>query len=322
MNAPLHSSVTNRKRPIGIGGTDIGAILGLSPYKTPLELWSELISSDTPKSRDLLHLRYGQHTESFVASEYERATQLFTVEHSPTLFHKTHSYIFGHIDRFVLDTPDTPAVVDGVVTANRLLECKTSSAFSKSDWGEAGTDQVPPLYLVQCAWYLAITECETADLAVLIGNNDFRIYTITRDLELEGLIFSHAQAFWHEHVLGQMPPAPINTQDAAALFPKEAPDLAVEASSDLLQSIRAYQDKCQKSQASGDECERLKVEILNYMGHAEKLTHCGKTLATWKSSKPSLRIDTKALAIAHPDIAKDYTQTVLGSRRFLLKDAS
>jgi hypothetical protein len=106
------------------------------------------------------------------------------------------------------------------------------------------------------------------------------------------------------------------------LFPKEAPDLAVEASSDLLQSIRAYQDKSQKSQALDDECERLKVDILNYMGHAEKLTHCGKTVATWKSSKPSLRIDTKALAIAHPDIAKAYTQTVLGSRRFLLKDAS
>ena len=321
MNAPLPLSVTNRTRPHGIGGTDIGAILGLSPYKTPLELWSELVSSDSPASRDMLHLRYGQHTESFVAKEYERATGMFTVEHSPTLFHKTHGYMFGHIDRFVQDTPDIPAVVDGVIAANRLLECKTSSAFSKNDWGEAGTDQVPPLYLVQCAWYMAITECEVADLAVLIGNSDFRVYCIKRDLELEDLILEHAKRFWFDHVLGNTPPAPVNVQDVSLLFPKEAQGSSVEASDELIRCIQTYQDGCNRSQVLSDECERLKLEILSFMGEAEKLIHSGKTLATWKCAKSSQRIDTKALAAAHPDIAKDFTSSVLGSRRFLLKGA-
>ena len=316
------SQPATRTRPIGIGGTDIGAILGLSPYKTPLELWSELVSGDDPVPRDLLHLRYGQHTESFVANEYERLSSLFTVKHEPTVFHKTHGYMFGHIDRFVLDTPDTPAFVDGFVTAQRLLECKTSSAFGKSDWGEAGTDQVPPLYLVQCAWYLAITECERADLAVLIGNNDFRVYSIDRDLELEGLLLSHAQSFWHEHVLCKKPPEPISAQDASILFPKEAPNSSVAANEEILQSIAAYRQACTKSHTLSDECEKLKLEILNYMGHAEKLTLGSKTLATWKCAKSSSRIDTKALAQAHPEIASAFTASVLGSRRFLLKDAS
>jgi predicted phage-related endonuclease len=230
--------------------------------------------------------------------------------------------MFGHIDRFVLDTPDTPAVVDGVVTANRLLECKTSSAFSKSDWGEPGTDQVPPLYLVQCAWYLAITECEAADLAVLIGNNDFRIFTINRDLELEGLILSHAQAFWHEHVLAQIPPQPVNMQDVQLLYPKETEGSTVEASQELIEQIKQYQSSCTKAQLLNDECEKLKTEILNYMGFAEKLTQSGKTIATWKCSKASSRIDSKALAQAYPDIAKSFTSQVIGSRRFLLKEAA
>jgi len=238
------------------------------------------------------------------------------------LFHKKHGFMFGHVDRFVLDTPDTPAVVDGTITANKLLECKTSSAFSKNDWGEPGTDQVPPLYLVQCAWYMAITECQSADLAVLIGNSDFRIYTIERDLELEDLILSHALHYWSEHVIGQKPPAPINVQDATLLFPKETSGSSVEANEALLESIRLYQDNCAKSQVLSTECDRLKLEILNYMGHAEKLTHAGKTLATWKCAKASNRIDTKALAQAHPDIVCAFTSSVLGSRRFLLKDAS
>jgi hypothetical protein len=45
---------------------------------------------------------------------------------------QNEKHMFGQIDRFILDTPDTPAVVDGVVTANRLLQCKTSSAFVNS----------------------------------------------------------------------------------------------------------------------------------------------------------------------------------------------
>ncbi len=322
MNSRLNFPFAERTRPLGLGGTDIGAILGLSPYKTPLELWSELVSREQPASRDLIHLRFGQHAESFIASEYERATGLFTAQHSPTLFHKKHGFMFGHVDRFVLDTPDTPAVVDGTITANKLLECKTSSAFSKNDWGEAGTDQVPPLYLAQCAWYLAITECQAADLAVLIGNSDFRIYTIERDMELEGLILSHAEHFWHEHVIAQIPPEPISVQDAALLFPKESAGMSVEADEKLLKSIRSYQESTSKSQTLSSECERLKLEILSYMGQAEKLTHAGKTLATWKCSKPTTRIDTKALAQAHPEIASAFTTEVLGSRRFLLKDLS
>ena len=67
MNTPLFPKSVTNKRPIGIGGTDIGAILGLSPYKTPLELWSELVSGEPAPKRDLLHLRYGQHNESFIA---------------------------------------------------------------------------------------------------------------------------------------------------------------------------------------------------------------------------------------------------------------
>ena len=322
MNSRLNFPIAEHTRPLGLGGTDIGTILGLSPYKTPLELWSELVSGKQPADRDLIHLRFGQHAESFIASEYERATDLFTAVHSPTLFHKKHGFMFGHVDRFVLETPDTPAVVDGTITAEKLLECKTSSAFSKNDWGEPGTDQVPPLYLVQCAWYMAITECRSADLAVLIGNSDFRVYTIDRDLELEELILSHAQHFWNEHVIGQTPPTPINVQDASILFPKESSGLTIEANESLLESIRAYQDSFAKAQTISTECERLKLEILSYMGNAEKLTHAGKTLATWKCAKASNRIDTKALAQAHPEIASAFTASVLGSRRFLLKDAS
>jgi hypothetical protein len=42
--------------------------------------------------------------------------------------------------------------------------------------------------MCQVAWYQAITHIDQADLAVLFGNSDFRIYAIARDLELEELL--------------------------------------------------------------------------------------------------------------------------------------
>ena len=311
-----------KSRPFGIGGTDIAAILGLSRYKTPLEVWARLVGGvDTPRS-DMLHLRFGLHAESFIASEFERATRLQTHAHEGTLFHPDHGFMFGHVDRFVTLPGEGPAVGGGEVRTNRLLECKTANAFNRHEWGDEGSDQIPSSYLMQCAWYLAITRCQFADVAVLLGNNDFRIYHVERDLELEDLLVSHAQRFWHEHVLSASPPPPVTPDDAALLFPRDRDGASVEASPEVLQACERYRDLLSQSKSLGGECERLKTEILAYMGHAGSLTSRGKTLATWKCARSSQRVDTKALALAHPEIAAEFSHQCVGSRRFLLKEAA
>ena len=322
MTEIIESEPRFRTRPFGIGGSDIAAILGLSPYKSAVELWSELVSRQSIPQQDHLHLRFGQFAESFVAKEYERRTGHFTVSHPQTLFHKQHGYMFGHVDRLVVSDPSTPAVREGVVSADRILECKTASAFSRSGWGECGTDMVPHEYLVQCAWYMAVTGCECADLAALIGNSELRIYTIKRDIQLEALITMQAERFWCDHVLAQCPPDPASPGDAALLFPKESPGSSAEASPLVLSKVREYASLTQRAQQLSKECERLRTEILAYMGARERLTHKGRVLATWKCSRPSQRLDAKSLSELRPDIAREFTQTVVGTRRFLLKDAS
>lgn len=312
-------------RPFGIGGSDVAAILGLSPYKSAVELWSELVSRQPSQQRDMLHLRFGQFAESFVASEYERQTGLTTISRPGTIFHRQHGYMFGHIDRFVLQGKGGQAVdVQGIKIDDlgplRVLECKTASAFSRSGWGEPGTDRVPAQYLVQCAWYMALTGCEVADLAALIGNSELRVYSIKRDMQLEGLILLQAQRFWCDHVLAQCPPDPASPTDAALLFPKDAPGTLAEATPAVLAKVREYAGLSGRLQRMSQECERLRTEILAYIGSRERLTHRGRTLATWRCPRPSQRLDAKSLSAAHPEIAREFTHTVIGGRRFLLKD--
>lgn len=316
------SSKNSNNRPFGIGGSDIAAVLGLSPYKSPLELWCDIVGRSVPYKKDQLHLRFGQFAEQFIAREYELRTGLHTHIHQDALFHPRYEFIFGHIDRFVSSHPDEVCIKEGKVICNKLLECKTASAFNRLEWGEDGSSEVPAPYLLQCIWYLAITDCEQADVAVLIGNNDLRLFTIKRDFELEDMVISHAKLFWNEHVLPKVPPPASCTADAQILYPKETTDKCVEADSLILESLNDFIEKSNQIKSMNTECDRLKTEILSYMGHSEKLTHDGKTLATWKSSKSSQRLDAKALGNAHPAIASQFMQTVLGSRRFLVKGLS
>jgi cyclopropane-fatty-acyl-phospholipid synthase len=87
----------------------------------------------------------------------------------------------------------------GSICTTTLLECKTASAFSASQWGREGTDEVPHAYLVQCAWYTTLTGCSQAHLAVLLGNSDLRIYTVVHDPALgERLVNWQSQRRAHQ----------------------------------------------------------------------------------------------------------------------------
>ena len=184
--APHANQLKNRH--LSLGGSDVGAILGLSPFKSPLAVWMEKTGKEV-KAVDSLPLRFGSFVEEFVANEYAKATG-FALRHDESIYiHPDHSYMSAHIDRFV----HTEGLEQA---ATKILECKTASPFSRAQWGEPGSDQIPLHYLTQVTWYLAITGIERADIAVLFGNTDFRVYTILRDPELENLVLEKAHHSW------------------------------------------------------------------------------------------------------------------------------
>jgi predicted phage-related endonuclease len=273
-----------------------------------------------PRARQArgLHLRYGAHMEPFVAREYELATGRVTHVHPAALVHPAHPYLFGHVDRLVTDGPGPAVDAQGRVTATTLLECKTASAFAAHGWGRPGTDEVPAAYLVQCAWYLMLSGCSSAHLAVLIGNADFRVYELVRDTQLERVLLNAALHFWHEHVLAGRPPVPVGREDAQLLHPAETPGLAVQASERLRQGLR----RLKRIQAGVAELERraecLRDEVAAAMGPAERLEWGGRTLASWRQARPAARLDTARLRREHPQLARDYTTESAPVRRLVI----
>ena len=158
------------ERSTYLGGSDIAAIMGLDPYRTALGVYQEKkgLSSPLQINEPMVH---GQNLELYVARCYRALTG--------RQIHKSHLYRHKDFPHLAVN----PGYEIRSERPLRLLECRTTGYFAGQVFGQEG-DGVPERYLVQCMWQLAITRRQVCDLAVLIGGQDFRIYTIERDEEL------------------------------------------------------------------------------------------------------------------------------------------
>jgi putative phage-type endonuclease len=302
-----------------LGGSDIGAILGLSPYKIPLDVWLEKTGKQA-NLVDNLPIRFGTFAESFVANEYARATGTILVEYPKAIAHPEHPFLQGHIDRFIASDPSSRLFTeDGTCTASHLLECKTASPFMQHQWGEAGSDEVPMSYLAQCHWYLCMTQLERCDLAVLFGNADFKMFQIHRDVDLESTLLEAAITFWQNHVLTDMPPDAKTMGDYQKLFAKEVPGKIIEATEQTYLLIDKAKEVNAVIDSKEQELEEIKKSLMEQMQEAQELTYQGKVIATWKRPKASFRFDSKRFESEYPELFPLFQTPIQNSRRLVIK---
>lgn len=301
-----------------IGGSDMAAILGLSKYRTPVDVWLEK-TGQASKQPSTLPMRFGQYTEEFIAQEYARLTNQTPAIYEEPFIDSKHAFLAGHIDRFVLSNHESLFDSQQKLNTTKLLECKTANPFMQQEWGEAGTDAVPMPYLVQCLWYLMLTGCLSADIAVLFGNSDFRIYTISKNLDIEYMLREKACHFWNTYVLTKQAPPVQNEEDCRILFARSIPNKVMHADAGTLELVGELKNvHCELEKYSQRESD-LKQAIMQTMQDAEELRFEEQVLATWKTPKPTKRLDTKRLTQAYPEIAKEFEVVSPNTRRFVFK---
>jgi len=280
-----------------LGGSDIGVLVGVNPWKTPYQLWAEK-TGRVADAADSLPMRFGTHAEAFVASEYCRATGRRVERISALLRHPT-APLGGHVDRLVIPAGKARAAVRGRILASRGLECKTVGAFAAgldSDWGADGSDQVPPSYALQCATYQLLTGCAHWDLAALIGNHELRIYELRRDPELEEGILAIATQWWTDHVLADVPPDPVTESEARQRWRAHQPGKIFEADQTTVDLLKALAAAKARVKAAESEEQGLKDQIIPRLADAEQILFQGASLASYRASKDSQRVDWQGLA--------------------------
>jgi putative phage-type endonuclease len=284
------------ERLSGLGGSDIGAILGLNPWRTPYQVWEEKVGKADPFTGNL-QTRFGSYAEEFVAREYCQVTGR-QVQRFNGLLRHPEAPLIGHIDRLVIPEGAKRASHKSEIRTDLGLEAKTASAFATgrgSEWGESGTDQIPESYLVQITAYQALTGCPRWDLAVLFGNTEFRIYHLTRDLELEALILDEASRFWTDHVLARVPPTPGSEAEARHRWPRHSDGNILEADDETHRLVLALASAKRLLASLGKEEQCIKDKLLPLLADADAVEYAGQSLLTYRANKDSQKTDWQAV---------------------------
>lgn len=291
-----------QERRMGLGGTDSAAIMGVSKFKTPMEVclakWGEL--PETPQN-DLM--RYGLLIEPVLRQWYVNETGRTVTVPDGVIRHSKQPFLLASLDGFTDD--------------GRVLEIKTASRGD--EWGEPGSDEIPDAYMCQVQHYMYVTGAPVADVVVSIMGKMPVMYEVEADKELHDMMIQVESDFWHNNVLAGVLPDYTTVKDIALRFRKSTAG-EIKAAQETLMALSELKKLRETIKAMESKEEQLKAAIMATMGEFDTLVGIdGKPIATWKSSKATSRFDTDSFKKTHADLYKQFTKTGEPSRRFCLK---
>lgn len=286
----------------GIGGSDVAAILGLSKWKSPLAVYQEK-RGEIGSQPDNEAMRWGRYLEPVVRQAYADATGREVRVPPDMLRHPQHEFMLANLDGFTDD--------------QRVVEIKT--ARSADGWGEPGSDQVPQAYCLQIQHYMLVTAFPVADVAVLIGGSDFRIYEVPADRELQDMLVQAEAEFWDRVQRGN-PPEPTTYAEAQQRWGRASIPRSVVATATVEEACFALRRiKAAREELEAQE-EAARLQIVSLLGEADTLVDLnGTPICTWKASAGAKRFDAAAFKEAHPDLYAQFVKAGEPTRRFLLK---
>ena len=169
-----------------ISGTDIGAILGCNPHNSAYDVWNKRKNGEAKPIPENMqeYVEWGIRLEDMISKKYADDNDV-KVRESEVI---KDGYKSGSPDRLVKSR-------EGVRWG---LEIKTNAGPT---WSEP-----PEHYVLQCRWYMMLTNLNRWDLACLFRGSEYKQWTITRDLDIERNLVKLADAFYNEYIAGDNTP--------------------------------------------------------------------------------------------------------------------
>lgn len=289
-------------RMCSLGGSDMGAVLGLNKYRSPFAVWAEKTGRVTDTA-DNEAMRQGRDLEDYVAQRFQEVSGKRVQRLNAILRNDDVPYIHANIDRRVLNE-------------SAGLECKTASVMSMKLYKNG---EFPESYYAQCVSYLAVTGWQRWYLAALILNRAFFVYQMTTVPDdpcpewCESSVFipqseidelkDAAKTFWESYVIPDVPP-PVDGSDSTGKTLSElyrnADDEAVDLS-DLSDLTAQYFALKRQADALKTSMETIKQTIQLRMRSAERATVGDACSVTWKP-QTRFTFDAKRFQKDHPDL--------------------
>jgi putative phage-type endonuclease len=314
----------------GIGGSDVAAIFGISPFRTARDLYDDKlnIASAADDAGNWVALEMGHLLEPLVARIFAKKTGLEVFQIKKMFQHPQYPFMLADVDYFV-------RLPNGKIA---ILEIKTTNYNAKGHWWKDGEECVPVYYETQGRHYMTVMDIDEIFYCCLYGNNEDEVIIryLYRDREYEQEMIYLEREFWHDHILTRIPPP--YTEDGSLILESLRRRLgatdktipAIQLDSDLSAVMLRYlslQEQRQQVETQvktlDTEMQRLKGQMVAKLnGSCMAMGEYGGTQYTISYNPVSRTGITKdnlqKLKLLHPDIYYEYV-TVSESRRFSIK---
>lgn len=298
-------------RSKGIGGSDVGPIMGVSPFTSAKQIYfrktGQYQDAVNPGNEAKDRMHFGHMLEPIVAKEYEKRTGKTVIDIGVTVCKKDKPWALANIDRLEIEEY-YDFEFGAMEKAVAVLECKTSSEYMDDHWKEG---KIMDTYHYQLQWYLYVLGLPKGSFACLVGGNKFYIYDVYYDKELvEDHILPAVEKFWFYNVANMIEPeAKENDEELLAAIYSEVvkgSEVVLEASMDeVAESLQEVKNNIKVLEANKNELQnKLKDALKNIeIGYTDNFT------IKW-SPQVQQRVDTDKLKTVYPDVYADCVKTI------------
>lgn len=318
----------DQPRPIGITAFDASAIMGTNPYKGRLETWAEKVGK--------VPLEVGRPSRA--RRELKRAVaQMYAEKHNAVVFYWPRTlrslnfdFMEYRMEYVICDAPDLRKGVvhdaDGVSgeppNIVAVLDVRAVGITGPASTYEWADDEVPAKYETQGRHAFAVTGIGRVVYAALVANEGLVVRTRNYDADDIQELVETEFGFW-ENVETETAPEVDGSESTFralhTMYPTSVEGKSVVLEGDAVDTYRQWANAKDMADTSGKLADLLRAKLELVVGDAESVVVDGKVVITYKKSKDSERFDTNAFCEAHPELAKEFTMTVPGSRRWTQK---
>lgn len=267
-----------------IGGSDAASVIGLNPYKSAYSLWAEK-TGKIPEFEGNLATDVGTYMEDFIAKRFEQETGKKVRRESRSFLNDQYPWAIANCDRLI-------------VGEDAGLECKFTDSLNLKKY-KGG--EYPERFYAQCVHYLAMTGKKRWYLAVLIGNKEFKRFTIERDEEEIAALMGEEEKM-SVCIKTNTPPMVDGTESTSKTIGAIYPD----SNADTV-NLMAYETDLMQYMALGTQIKALEEQqaqmanrVKAFMNEAGK-GESNRYKVSWSTSSRR-NFDTKAFQADHKDI--------------------
>lgn len=288
-----------RIRKSYLTGTDAGAVCGMNPYKSAMQVYLDKTSPEII-TVDNEAMRLGRDLENYVAGRFMEAAGKKVRRSNAMYVSDEHPFMMANVDRLL-------------VGERAGLECKTSSPYLADRWKDGN---IPEWYYLQCQHYMKVLEMDGWYLAVLIFGKGFQYTYIRRDEEMLDYLVAVEKDFWENHVQSGVMPAPDGSQRADELIGRyfgNRERRSVQLTG-MDRQIARRNELCGLIKRMQTEQKAIEQELKMYLGKEQAQEGLSDQYRVTWTEFETQRIDTERLKKEQPEIYRKYSRVQKSSR--------